>query len=177
MLKVKKIINLICIVLLVAIFPLSVVAGVQEEAMLPKIEGWRSEDLRISKLEAISGNKGIWLEREYKNPDGKIFYATRIDGDGVKSWDINEEITAFTSDGPIGSGATYKIVKLYVKQFPNTTHKTNYTVYTAALNHHPLTGISVVTKLNLKSTLTLETKNATESELIKTASIIIENIK
>ncbi|MGI6443170.1 MAG: hypothetical protein GXZ13_01050 [Synergistaceae bacterium] len=175
--KVKFYFNLIFIVLLLCIFPLSAIANIQEEGLLPKIEGWKNEDLRISKLEAVSGNKGIWLEREYKNPDGKIFYATRIDGNGVKSWDINEEITAVTSDGPIGSGATYKIVKLYVKQFPNNTHKTNYTVYTAAVNYHPLTGISIVTKLNLKSTLTLETKNATEAELIKAASTIIENMK
>ena len=180
--KIIKLISFALFALLAATCTVSAfanIADISEEKLLPKIEEWQNGELKITKLDAVSGYKGIWLEREYKNSGGRVFLVTRMDGDGVKGWKLNQEITDETNDGPIGSGATYRIVKIYAKKhnsYSDFSSQNKSTVYTGALSIHPLTGVSIVTSLNKKTTITIETRNATESECIKALTTIIESI-
>lgn len=176
MFKLKKIIMFFILTIAYAFSTTILSASVVEDKLLPEINGWTNGTLRITRLDTVSGNRGIWLERDYKTPEGKFFHAIRIDGDGVKSWNLNKDaLTA--DDGPIGSRATYKTIKIYTQV---STAESNFddpnSPYYAAIEQHPLTGLSLIVQLNKKSALTLESKNANEQEVIDAVIAIIQNL-
>lgn len=128
---------------------------------LPDIDGWINGVVRVTKLETVSGNRGTWLERDYRTAAGVPLHAVWIDGAGEKGWDVSDkEISA--DDGPLGTGATYKTISAAGER--------------AILEHHPVTGYSLTARIDKLGVLTLESKAADEGEIISAADVLIGRI-
>ena len=128
---------------------------------LPDIEGWTCGDIRRTDLNTVSGNRGQWIERDYRTSAGVGFHAVWIEGSAVKRWAPGKKETV-SNDGAIGSGAVYKT--------------TNAAGIDAVFESHPITGTSLSLKIG-GGVLTLESKIAEEKELIDAASAIIDKVK
>ena len=120
---------------------------------LPEIGGWQCGELRVTKLDTVSGNKGQWLERDYRTAAGTPFHAVWIDGAGEKNWNVQTN-AATNSDG---AGASYTL--------------TDVSGNKAVLERQPVTGISLTVKIDKLGTLTLESNNATTDEEITSAAV------
>ena len=128
---------------------------------LPEITGWINGELRKTEFDTVSGKRGFWLEREYRNNAGAPFHAVWMEGSGDKGWTPAEkEISA--DDGPLGAGASYRTLSVKGEK--------------AILEHHPVTGYSLSVKVGKKGTLTLESIIANEEEIIVAAGVLIGRI-
>ena len=148
----KKLILAIAAVLFFAL-PVFASAG------LPDISGWQCGALRVTKLDTVSGNKGQWLERDYRTAAGAPFHAVWLDGAGEKNW--NASPSPVVSDG---AGATYKTAEV--------------SGCLAVIERHPVTGVSLAVKVDKLGTLTLESNNATtDDEALAAADAIIKAMR
>ena len=149
----KKLISLCALLLLAA-------ASAFAAAGLPDVSGWKCGELRVTKLDTVSGNKGQWLERDYRTAAGAPFHAVWLEGAGEKNWQVQPQKSA-SGDG---TGATYKTVEIAGSK--------------AVLERHPVTGVSLAVKLDKRGTLTLESgKATTDDEIIAAAQAIIDAMK
>lgn len=128
---------------------------------LPDINGWMNGKIQITSIETVSGYKGSWQERDYRDESGTPYHAVWIDGAGEKQWNI-EKVDGIKNDGAIGSNSTYKTITILNN--------------TAALEKHPVIGRSLTVKIKNKGTLTLESVIADDNEIIRTAELIIKNL-
>lgn len=128
-------------------------------ASLPDINGWSCGELRTTALDTVSGNKGQWLERDYRTASGTPLHAVWIEGVGQKSWNPQKDTSS--SDG---AGATYKSVEI--------------SGCSAVLERHPVTGPSLSIKVAKLGVLTLESNNSTtDEELQRAAEVLLKEIK
>lgn len=128
---------------------------------LPEIQGWINGELRKTEFDTVSGKRGFWLERDYRNNAGVPFHAVWMEGSGDKGWTPPEkEISA--DDGPLGTGASYRTLSVKGEK--------------AILELHPVTGYSISVKVGKKGTLTLESIIANEEEIIGAAEVLIGRI-
>ncbi len=130
--------------------------------MLPDIDGWINCNTRVTQLDTVSGNRGTWLERDYRTTAGILVHAVWIDGAGDKGWNVSDK-TISADDGAMGTGATYKTLTVSGEK--------------AALEHHPVTGYSLFIKIGTLGTLTLESKIATEDEILRAGEALTKKIK
>lgn len=128
---------------------------------LPNIDGWICENVRVTSLDTVSGNRGTWLERDYRNSGGVPFHAVLLSGSAVKGWNISNN-TVSNDDGPYGSGASYKT--------------TSVLGYKAIIEYHPIMGYTLCVNLEKQTVLTLESRLATEEEIKNAALTIAEKI-
>lgn len=130
-------------------------------AELPEIAAWQNGELRTTNLETVSGNRGSWQEREYRTDLGARVYAIWIEGAGEKGWNApGGDISA--DDGPIGNGATYRTVTVASEK--------------GLLERHPTTGCSVAVKIAKMGTLTVESRYASESEILSAAETLVNEM-
>lgn len=128
---------------------------------LPEITGWINGELRKTEFDTVSGKRGFWLERDYRNNAGVPFHAVWMEGSGDKGWTPpGNEISA--DDGPLGTGASYKTLSVKGEK--------------AIIEHHPVTGYSLSVKVGKKGTLTLESLIATEEEMTAAAEVLAGRI-
>jgi hypothetical protein len=128
---------------------------------LPEIPGWINGELRKTEFDTVSGKRGFWLERDYRNNAGVPFHAVWMEGSGDKGWAPPEkEVSA--DDGPLGTGASYKTLSVKGEK--------------AILEHHPVTGYSLSVKVGKKGTLTLESIIAAEEEMTAAAEVLVGRI-
>ena len=146
--------------LLVLFFNISLSSAQMTDA-LPEIQGWIHSELRKTEFDTVSGKRGFWLERDYRNNAGVPFHAVWMEGSGDKGWTPpGNEISA--DDGPLGTGASYKTLSV----------KGEKTI----IEHHPVTGYSLSVKVGKKGTLTLESLIATEEEMTAAAEVLVGRI-
>jgi|GEM_PF-4991671 len=127
---------------------------------LPDMTGWANGETRTTILDTVSGNKGTWTERDYRTAQGVAVHAAWIDGAGPKGWGVSSNDT-FSDDGLMGSGATYKTISICGIR--------------ASVDHHPITGYSIAAAFG-DGALTLESKLATEREIISIAEDFIKKM-
>lgn len=128
---------------------------------LPEIPGWINGELRKTEFDTVSGKRGFWLERDYRNNAGVPFHAVWMEGSGDKGWTPpGNEISA--DDGPLGTGASYKTLSVKGEK--------------AIIEHHPVTGYSLSVKVGKKGTLTLESLIAAEEEMTAAAEVLVGRI-
>ena len=128
---------------------------------LPEIPGWINGELRKTEFDTVSGKRGFWLERDYRNNAGVPFHAVWMEGSGDKGWTPpGNEISA--DDGPLGTGASYKTLSVKGEK--------------AIIEHHPVTGYSLSVKVGKKGTLTLESLIAAEEEMSAAAEVLVGRI-
>ena len=152
------------IIILAFIFSALTAAGAlaQNIDALTEIDGWTNGELRKTEFDTVSGKRGFWLERDYRNTVGVPFRAVWMEGSGDKGWaPSDKEISA--DDGLLGSGAIYKTIAIKGEK--------------AIIEHHPITGYSLSVKVGKKGTLTLESNVANEEEMISTAETFVNKIK
>jgi hypothetical protein len=71
-------------------------------------DGWACGELKITRLDAVSGNQGFWFERDYRTGSGVSLKAAVMEGKGPAML-INIPAPGFESaDGLLGAGRTYK---------------------------------------------------------------------
>ena len=128
---------------------------------LPEIPGWINGELRKTEFDTVSGKRGFWLERDYRNNAGVPLHAVWMEGSGDKGWTPpGNEISA--DDGPLGTGASYKTLSVKGEK--------------AIIEHHPVTGYSLSVKVGKKGTLTLESLIAAEEEMSAAAEVLVGRI-
>ena len=130
-------------------------------ASLPDISGWNNGEVRKTELKTVSGNRGIWLERDYRTAEGTFFHAVWMEGSGEKGWDISKK-TASSDDSVRLNEISSKIFEISGNS--------------ALLEKHPITGLSLTVKITKKGTLTLESTTATDDEIAKAAEAIIKSL-
>lgn len=129
--------------------------------VLPEISGWINGELRNTEFDTVSGKRGLWLERSYRNSSGVPFHAVWIEGSGEKGWSPSDKPVS-ADDGPLGNGANYRTISIDEQK--------------ALIEYHPVTGLSLSVKAGTKGTLTLESNIANEEEIISAAQTLIRNI-
>lgn len=128
---------------------------------LPEIAGAECGELRTTQLETVSGNRGVWLEREYRTYGGDTFTATWMEGSGEKRWFIpKDKISA--EDGPLGTGAEYETLQVRGNN--------------AVFEDHPIVGLSLAVKIEKVGTLTVDSQNSDKESLISFAENLIDGI-
>lgn len=135
-------------------------ASTAECASLPDVAGWSSGELRETKLEAISGSKGMWHERTYRTNDGTKIKAVLMEGSGAKLWKQNLKIE---DKGEISGGES--AAKLKIADCD------------AIIEYRPVLGRSLIVKISNDAVLTLESESAGERELASAAETLIESIR
>lgn len=133
-----------------------------DAAELPGVPSWQNGELRITVLDTVSGNRGSWQERDYITASGTRVHAVWIEGAGEKGWSPPEK-SASGDDGLMGSGATYRTISIGDEK--------------ALIEHHPVTGYSVAVKIEKKGSLTVESKYASEKEIIDAAAALTAMMK
>lgn len=137
------------------------ISWAQMTEALPEIPGWINGELRKTEFDTVSGKRGFWLERDYRNNAGVPFHAVWMEGSGDKGWTPPEkEISA--DDGPLGTGASYRTLSVKGEK--------------AILEHHPVTGYSLSVKVGKKGTLTLESIISDGKEITAAAEILVGRI-
>lgn len=129
-------------------------------ASLPEIEHWQNGAARITKLEALSGNKGTWSERDYRTASGTLLHAVLIQGAGAKGW---QPRATDAEKGEISGGETAE--NLTIAGRP------------ALLEYRPVTGRSITVLVDAENVLTLESAFAEKEEITEAAETIVENMK
>ncbi|MDR1021305.1 MAG: hypothetical protein LBL73_11150 [Synergistaceae bacterium] len=99
--------------LTIAIFMLSTLMafaspGTAQAALtLGSPDGWQCGGLKTVRLDAVSGNQGFWLERDYRTGDGVSLKAILMGGKGPVMLNVPAPQTE-SSDGLLGAGRTYR---------------------------------------------------------------------
>lgn len=155
---IKKIVIYLAIPIMALFVSLSPAPG---KETLPQISGWINGELRMTEFDTVSGKRGLWLERNYRNNAGVPFHAVWIEGSGEKGWSPSDKAIS-ADDGPLGNGATYRTISIDEQK--------------ALLEYHPVTGLSLSVKAGIKGTLTLESNIANEEEIISAAQTLINEI-
>lgn len=149
--KTKKFFILILALLLAALH-----TSADAAAMLPEIQGWTNGELMRTELNAISGSKGCWFERDYRTPSGMPCHAVLMSG--ISGAAVNCKIDEMNnSEGEKAEAVSIEDIK-------------------AVIEYHPVLGFSLSAKINRNAQLTLEAKNADKQELINAAGEIIRQI-
>lgn len=149
----------LCLCCLMAIFLSVTPPALADSFMLPEIPGWDNGELKIIKLDTVSGNQGLWQERTYKLPNGDSARAIFMAGKGPGF--INPPPVGITSnDGLLGAGATYETTLLF-------GHLT-------IVESHPVLGVTVSIDTP-QGTITLEsmTFGMHKKELVEIAEKIL----
>ena len=129
-------------------------------ASLPEIDYWQNGIPRVTKLEALSGNKGTWSERDYRTASGTPLHAVLIQGSGAKGW---QPRTVDAQKGEISGGETAE--NLTVAGRP------------ALLEYRPVVGRSITVLVDAENVLTLESAHAEKEEITEAAETIVNNMK
>ncbi len=129
-------------------------------AALPEVSGWINGALRETDLNAVSGNHGVWLEREYRTARGMKFLAVLMEGAGPKLWKPATQV----NDGGVAPGG-------------ESAEKITVAGLDAILESRPILGRSLTVKISNDSVLTLESQSAGKEDLIGAAEILAEKIK
>jgi hypothetical protein len=97
-----------------ALFPASV-ASAFAPGDLKCPDGWTCGELKITQLDAVSGNQGFWSEREYRTGNGVSLKAALMGGKGPAM--LNVPAPGLESgDGLLGAGRAYKT--LFAGDYP-----------------------------------------------------------
>lgn len=132
-----------------------------ESANLPEIASWHNGELRMTIFDTVSGNRGLWQEREYRTNLGTPVHAVWLEGAGEKGWKPSGDGSS-ASDGLIGIGAVYRTTVITGQE--------------GLIEHHPVTGYSVAVKIAKIGTLTIESKYADENEMLSAADTLVSGI-
>ncbi|MDR1482666.1 MAG: hypothetical protein LBI74_08585 [Synergistaceae bacterium] len=140
-------------------------SGLCEAALpsLPEIDGWECGELRSTDFNAVSGNQGIWLERDYRSPSRVPIKAVLMAGKGPGELGaLQPGIDASTA--LYGDGGTFRT--LVTEGFPSI------------LENRPILGLSLSVNLG-GATATFESSAfaLAEDDFIEAASVIIRSIK
>ena len=149
-------------VLLFCIIMVLVFCSTALAATLPDVPGWQNGEMRTTELKTVSGNRGIWLERDYRTAEGTFFHAVWMEGAGEKGWSISKKAAS--------SEDTVQLDEISAKVFEISGSQ-------ALLEKHPIIGLSLAVKITKKGTLTLESTTATEDEIVKAAEAIIKSLE
>lgn len=132
---------------------------------LPDIDGWQNGDLQIVQLDTVSGNQGFWIRRKYVSAGGTRLTANLMGGKGPKTLhtppsEPGSTANADSSDGPIGSGASYETIAIGESG--------------GILEHDPVLGYSAVFFLD-GAALTIESRGYAldRGDFIEEAGIIL----
>ncbi|MFP4481847.1 MAG: hypothetical protein ACLFN0_03525 [Thermovirgaceae bacterium] len=154
-----------CLVLATLFLCLSILTCVQTtsantpERTLPDIPGWTGDNAETRTLLSEKEEEGRMTERSYrKNGRPELVRAIMLEGPGTE-WLSFPKNHPEGSDGPAGTGATYKTLEILGKD--------------AILENHPVLGYSLAVRLDTESTLTIETK-AEETLLLDFARNLLE---
>ena len=142
-----------------AVLIFSGAAFAEGNSRLPEIKGWVNGQLRTTELATISGNKGSWLERNYRTNSGSPLRAIWVDGAAAKGWLPSAEISR---GGEISGGETAKNVMIGAQK--------------AVLEYRPAVGFSLIISLK-DGVLTLESMTAEEKDMLNAAETLLNNIK
>lgn len=134
-------------------------AGAAQAASLPEIARWHNGAARVTKLEAMSGNKGTWSERDYRTAGGTPIHAVLIQGAGAKGW---QPRAADAQKGEISGGETAE--NLTIAGRP------------ALLEYRPVAGRSIIVLVDAENVLTLESACAEKEEMTEAAETIVKNM-
>lgn len=129
---------------------------------LPTVGGWMCGDLKTVKLDTVSGNQGVWLERSYRTESGTPFKAILMSGKGLAAHTIHSSDEGLTkSDGLMGAGSTYRT--LCIDGRP------------AVLERHPELGVSLSVFID-GAVLTIESDRwgLSDGEAVSAAEEIIK---
>ncbi len=110
---------------------------------LPDVPGWICGELRTTNLDTVSGNQGVWLQRDYRAVSGLPIRATLMVGKGPKMLRF-PPMNVDVNDGPLGSGCTYRTFEIGG--------------HAAIVETHPVLGVSVIVNMD-GGYLTLESSD------------------
>lgn len=132
----------------------------QDARSLPEVPNWVCGELRETNLETVSGNQGIWLQRDYRSDEGATIRATLMAGKGPRMLRFPPE-NLDVNDGPLGSGCTYRTLEIRGRK--------------AVVETHPLLGVSVFVNLG-DGYLTLERSGygLSESDVIPATITLLD---
>lgn len=117
---------LLCLILSSCVFA-------QGAPNLPDVPGWICGELRTTNLDTVSGNQGVWSQRDYRAASGLPIRATLMTGKGPKMLRF-PPMKVDANDGPLGSGCTYRTLEIGG--------------HAAIVETHPVLGVSVVVSLD-----------------------------
>ena len=147
--------HLVCLVFFIG----ATCAEADTTPSLPDIEGWQCGETRSVQLDAVSGNKGYWQEKDYRTDGGIPLKATMLWGAGPK----------FYNQPPAGVSnsagqATYEIVSIGGCK--------------STIERDPILGYSVAVNAFEKGfSLTVECgPHIDRTELLRSVEILLEKI-
>lgn len=129
---------------------------------LTEITGWQCGEPVVLEFDSVSGNRGLFYQRDYVTATGTRLHAVWIEGSGEKGWEPPTGIIS-ADDGLMGMGAIYKTMDIAGEK--------------AIIEDHPVTGYSAAVKISGKGTLTVESKYATKDDFIEAVRKLAENLK
>lgn len=129
---------------------------------LPEMASWRGGELRSTVLDTVSGNRGLWQERDDITDGGTHIHAVWLEGAGEKGWTPPAEPVS-SDDGLMGRGAWYRTMTVAGEK--------------ALIEHHPITGFSIAVKIEGRGTLTVESRYAKEEEICSAAIRLVEMMR
>ncbi|MDR3353529.1 MAG: hypothetical protein LBO21_00665 [Synergistaceae bacterium] len=129
---------------------------------LPEIDGWKCGEIMSADFDAVSGNQGYWLQRDYTTPSGTPIEAILMGGKGPGNLRMPPPGTD-SATGVYGDGGTFRTLR--AGGFP------------AILENRPLLGLSLSVNLG-GATVTFESARfaLSEDEFIEAASVIIRSM-
>lgn len=118
---------------------------------LPDLEGWTSLSApKTTPITTPSGDKGTWVQRDYRNAQGDRIHAEWLAGPLVTDWKAPQPGIR-GDDAPLGFGATYQT--------------SEWKGCLAILEARPHLGLSLTLSLPGSGVLTLESPTADEASL------------
>lgn len=124
---------------------------------LHQIDGSSISEIRTTWLGPVEGIEGIWQQGDFRTYEGNRVHITWLQGQGVDDWRV-PPLGTNGDDGPIGSGAYYKV--LLIDGRP------------AILEKHPQWGVSLAIRFFPNGVLTLESLSCSEEELLQFAPLV-----
>jgi hypothetical protein len=129
---------------------------------LPEIGGWECGELRSTDFDAVSGNQGSWLERDYRTPSRVSIKAVLMVGKGPGELRAPPPGTN-ASTSVYGDGGTFRT--FVMEGFP------------AILENRPILGLALSVHLDgATATFESDTFALAEDDFIEAASVIIQSI-
>ena len=149
----------IAVVAIIMVITFTMVYAYGETTKLPDIKNWQNGELRTTSFDALSGNKGKWLERNYRTNNGTTFKAIWMEGEGPKGWKAVEP----ASSKDIWGGVEAEKLTIGGEE--------------AILEHRPVVGYSLVISIGKEGVLTMESANADKRDLLDAAETLVKNMK